>query len=117
MLRFLQKEVRKNEKFIEENLFDICASVQKTIVDILINKIKIASKKTGITRIAIAGGVSANSELRKRLLENTFGWEVFIPDFQFCTDNAGMIGIAGYYKYQKRIFVDQSVVADARLRM
>lgn len=117
VLRFLQKEVRKNENFIEENLFDICASVQKTIVDILINKVKNASKKTGITRIAIAGGVSANSELRKRLLENTFGWEVFIPDFQFCTDNAGMIGIAGYYKYQKRIFVDQSVVADARLRM
>ena len=117
VLRFLQKEVRQNEKFVEEHLFDICASVQKTIVDILINKIKIASKKTGIKRIAIAGGVSANSELRKRLLENTFGWEVFIPDFQFCTDNAGMIAIAGYYKYEKRIFVDQSVVADARLRI
>ncbi len=117
VLRFLQKEVRKDEKFIENHLNDICASVQKTIVDILVNKIKIASKKTGITRIAIAGGVSANSELRKRLLENTFKWDVFIPDFQFCTDNAGMIGIAGYYKYQKEIFVDQSVVADARLRI
>lgn len=117
VLRFLQKEVRQNENFIEEHLFDICASVQKTIIDILINKIKIASKKTGINRIAIAGGVSANSELRKRLLENTFGWQVFIPDFQFCTDNAGMIAIAGYYKFQKEIFVDQSVVADARLRI
>ncbi len=117
VLRFLQKEVRQNENFIQENLFDICASVQKTIVDILINKIQVASKKTGITRIAIAGGVSANSELRKRLLENTFGWAVFIPDFQFCTDNAGMIAIAGYYKFQKEIFVDQSVVADARLRI
>ena len=117
VLRFLQKEVRKNENFIEEYLFDICASVQKTIVDILINKIKIASKKTGITRIAIAGGVSANSELRKRLLDNTFGWQVFIPAFQFCTDNAGMIAIAGYYKFKKGIFVDQSVVADARLRI
>ncbi len=117
VLRFLQKEVRQNEKFVEEHLFDICASVQKTIVDILINKIKIASKKTGITRIAIAGGVSANSELRKRLLENTFGWEVFIPDFQFCTDNAGMIAISSYFKFEKRIFVDQSVVADARLRI
>lgn len=117
VLRFLQKEVRQNEKFVEENLFDICASVQKTIVDILINKIQVASKKTGIERIAIAGGVSANSELRKRLLENTYGWKVFIPDFQFCTDNAGMIAIAGYYKFQKEIFVDQSVVADARLRI
>jgi N6-L-threonylcarbamoyladenine synthase len=117
VLRFLQKEVRGNEKFVEEHLFDICASVQKTIVDILINKVKNASKKTVIKRVAIAGGVSANSELRKRLLENTFGWEVFIPDFQFCTDNAGMIGIAGYFKYQKRIFVDQRVVADARLRI
>ena len=117
VLRFLQKEVRQNENFVEEHLFDICASVQKTIIDILINKVKIASKKTGINRIAIAGGVSANSELRKRLLENTFGWQVFIPDFQFCTDNAGMIAIAGYYKFQKEIFVDQSVVADARLRI
>tara|TARA_Y100000766_G_C18911338_1_gene608495 strand:+ start:2019 stop:3029 length:1011 start_codon:yes stop_codon:yes gene_type:complete len=117
VLRFLQKEVRQNEKFVEENLFDICASVQKTIVDILINKIQVASKKTGIERIAIAGGVSANSELRKRLLENTYGWKVFIPDFQFCTDNAGMIAIAGYYKFQKEIFVDQSVIADARLRI
>ena len=117
VLRFLQKEVRQNENFVEEHLFDICASVQKTIIDILINKIKIASKKTGINRVAIAGGVSANSELRKRLLENTFGWQVFIPDFQFCTDNAGMIAIAGYYKFQKEIFVDQSVVADARLRI
>ena len=117
VLRFLQKEVRQNENFVEEHLFDICASVQKTIIDILINKVKIASKKTAINRIAIAGGVSANSELRKRLLENTFGWQVFIPDFQFCTDNAGMIAIAGYYKFQKEIFVDQSVVADARLRI
>ena len=117
VLRFLQKEVRQNENFVEEHLFDICASVQKTIIDILINKVKIASKKTGINRVAIAGGVSANSELRKRLLENTFGWQVFIPDFQFCTDNAGMIAIAGYYKFQKEIFVDQSVVADARLRI
>ena len=117
VLRFLQKEVRQNEKFIEENLFDICASVQKTIVDILINKIQVASKKTGIERVAIAGGVSANSELRKRLLENTYGWKVFIPDFQFCTDNAGMIAIASYYKFQKEIFVDQSVMADARLRI
>lgn len=117
VLRFLQKEVRQNKNFVKEHLFDICASVQKTIIDILINKLKIASYRTGIKKIAIAGGVSANSELRQRLLNNQFGWNVFIPDFQFCTDNAGMIGIAGYYKYQKQIFVDQSVSANARLRI
>ena len=117
VLRFLQKEVRQNENFVEENLNDICASVQKTIIDILLKKVQNASKKTGIKKVAIAGGVSANSELRKRLLENKFGWEVFIPDFQFCTDNAGMIGISGYYKYLEGQFVDQSVTADARLKI
>lgn len=117
VLRFLQKEVRQNENFVEENLHDICASVQKTIIDILIKKIDNAVKQTGIKNIAIAGGVSANSELRQRLLENQFGWDVFIPDFQFCTDNAGMIGIAGYYKFKENLFVDQSVTAAARLKI
>lgn len=117
VLRFLQKEVRQNENFVEENKNDICASVQKTIIDILIKKLQTASKKTGIKRIAIAGGVSANSELRQRLINNSFGWDVFIPDFQFCTDNAGMIGIAGYYKYLNNQFVDQSVTANARLKI
>ena len=117
MLRFLQKEVRRNENFVDENLKDICASVQKTIVDILLNKIQSASKKTGINRVAIAGGVSANSELRNRLLKNRLGWDVFIPDFQFCTDNAGMIAIAGYFKFQAGQFVDQSVTANARLKI
>lgn len=117
VLRFLQKEVRQNENFVEENKADICASVQKTIIDILLKKVELASKKTKIKRIAIAGGVSANSELRERLIQNTKGWEVFIPDFQFCTDNAGMIGIAGYYKYKEGLFVNQSVTADARLKI
>ncbi len=117
VLRFLQKEVRQNESFVEENKADICASVQKTIIDILLKKVELASKKTGIKRIAIAGGVSANSELRDRLIKNQKGWEVFIPDFQFCTDNAGMIGIAGYFKYKENQFVDQSVTADARLKI
>ena len=117
VLRFLQKEVRRNENFVDENLKDICASVQKTIVDILLNKIQSASKKTGINRVAIAGGVSANSELRNRLLKNRLGWDVFIPDFQFCTDNAGMIAIAGYFKFQAGQFVDQSVTANARLKI
>lgn len=117
VLRFLQKEVRQNENFVDENLKDICASVQRTIIDILLKKIELASKKTGIKRVAIAGGVSANSELRERLLKNSLGWDVFIPDFQFCTDNAGMIGITGYYKYLENEFVDQSVTANARLKI
>ena len=118
VLRFLQKEVRQDENFVLNNLNDISASVQKTIVDILMRKLELASKKTGIKNVAIAGGVSANSELRSRLLEKKKrGWKVFIPDFEFCTDNAAMIGVAGYYKFQKEIFVDQSVVANARLKI
>ena len=118
VLRFLQKEVRQDENFVLNNLCDISASVQKTIVDILMKKLELASKKTGIKNVAIAGGVSANSELRSRLLEKKKrGWKVFIPDFEFCTDNAAMIGVSGYYKFQKEIFVDQSVVANARLKI
>jgi len=118
VLRFLQKEVRQDENFVLNNLCDISASVQKTIVDILMKKLELASKKTGIKNVAIAGGVSANSELRNRLLEKKKrGWKVFIPDFEFCTDNAAMIGVSGCYKFQKEIFVDQSVVANARLKI
>ena len=118
VLRFLQKEVRQDENFVLNNLNDISASVQKTIVDILMKKLELASKKTGIKNIAIAGGVSANSELRSRLLEKKKrGWKVFIPDFEFCTDNAAMIGSAGYFKYINNQFVDQSVVANARLKI
>jgi|TARA_B110000259_G_scaffold15052_1_gene15833 N6-L-threonylcarbamoyladenine synthase len=118
VLRFLQKEVRQDENFVLNNLCDISASVQKTIVDILMKKLELASKKTGIKNVAIAGGVSANSELRSRLLEKKKrGWKVFIPDFEFCTDNAAMIGVSGYYKFQKEIFVDQSAGANARLKI
>lgn len=118
VLRFLQKEVRRDENFVLNNLNDISASVQKTIVDILMKKLELASKKTGIKNVAIAGGVSANSELRSRLLEKKkIGWKVFIPDFEFCTDNAAMIGSAGYFKYINNQFVDQAVVADARLKI
>ena len=118
VLRFLQKEVRQDENFVLNNLNDISASVQKTIVDILMKKLELASKKTGIKNVSIAGGVSANSELRSRLLEKKKrGWKVFIPDFEFCTDNAAMIGSAGYFKYINNQFVDQSVVANARLKI
>jgi len=118
VLRFLQKEVRRDENFVLNNLNDISASVQKTIVDILMKKLELASEKTGIKNVAIAGGVSANSELRSRLLEKKKrGWKVFIPDFEFCTDNAAMIGSAGYFKYINKQFVDQAVVANARLKI
>jgi len=118
VLRFLQKEVRRDEYFVLNNLNDISASVQKTIVDILMKKLELASEKTGIKNVAIAGGVSANSELRSRLLEKKKrGWKVFIPDFEFCTDNAAMIGSAGYFKYINKQFVDQAVVANARLKI
>lgn len=118
VLYFLQKEIKKNPEFLNENLNDICASIQKTIIDILIKKLDNAVKETKIKRVAIAGGVSANSELRKRLEEKSKkGWKVFIPDFQYCTDNAAMIGIAGYFKFSKNQFVTLDVTADARLKI
>lgn len=116
VLRFLQKEMRNNDNFIQENLNDICASVQKTIVDILMQKITLASKNTKSNAIALAGGVSANSELRARFKSlDSKGMRTFIPDFQYCTDNAAMIGAVGYYKYLNKEFCDQSVTAQARL--
>lgn len=116
-LYFIEKEKKKNENFIEENLIDLCASLQKTILDILFQKIELAVEKTGIKTVAIAGGVSANSGLRNRIrsYELLQDWKVFIPDFQFCTDNAGMIAISGYFDFLENRFVDQSVQATARL--
>ena len=95
VLYFIQKEVKINPKFIEENIDDLCASIQHTIVNILMEKVKKASEETGINQIAIAGGVSANSEIRQRLKdgETTFGWKTFIPKFAYTTDNAAMIKI------------------------
>ncbi|MBL0026020.1 MAG: tRNA (adenosine(37)-N6)-threonylcarbamoyltransferase complex transferase subunit TsaD [Saprospiraceae bacterium] len=117
ILHFLQKGIASNPDFIKENLNDICCSVQTSIVDILINKIIKASKITGIKSIGIAGGVSANSHLRKRLIEtgNSMGWKTYIPAFEFCTDNAGMIGIAGYYKYLNGEFANQMVTPLSRM--
>ena len=118
VLYFLQKEVKKNPNFVSENMNDICASVQKTILDILFKKIDNAVKQTGIRSIAIAGGVSANSELRTRLAEQTKrGWKVFVPAFEYCTDNAAMIGVVGYYKFQQNNFVDLSITANARMKI
>ncbi len=104
------------KKFVEENLNDICASVQQRIVSILLNKLKKASLQTGIKQICLAGGVSANSGLRKAFIEmgEKHHWKTFIPSFEYCTDNAGMIAMTGYYKYLDNDFVSLSVSPSAR---
>ncbi len=117
ILYFLRDQSKENPKFIEENLPDICASIQDRIVTILLKKLKKAAKKRGITDIAIAGGVSANSGLRNGLEElgNQEGWNTYIPRFEFCTDNAAMIAVAGYYKFLKGDFAGQDVSPVARM--
>jgi N6-L-threonylcarbamoyladenine synthase len=119
ILYFLKKEQALNPHFIQENLNDICASVQDRIVSILMNKLKKAALQTGIKSIAIAGGVSANSGLRTALEENgkKLGWKTYTPRFEFCTDNAAMIAVAGYYKFLINDFVGQEVAPTARMEM
>ncbi len=116
ILYFLQKQKKLREDFVVQNRNDLCASIQKTIVSILIQKLQKASKATGITDICIAGGVSANSGLRSTLQESgiTNGWNTFIPPFEYCTDNAAMIAITGYYKFLESDFAPLSVSASAR---
>ena len=116
ILYFLQKEVKLNPNFIEENKADICASVQKTLIEILLRKVKKAMREKNCSSIAIAGGVSANSGLRKRLQElgEENHWEVFIPAFSYCTDNAGMIAMAGHFKFEAGEFCGQDVSPLAR---
>jgi N6-L-threonylcarbamoyladenine synthase len=117
ILYFIQKNIKENPQFIEENLKDICASVQERIVTILIKKLKKAARETGINHIAIAGGVSANSGLRKALEETgaTEGWQTYIPRFEFCTDNAGMIAVTAYFKYLKNEFAEMDIAPTARM--
>lgn len=119
ILYFIQKQERINPNFIKENLNDICASIQFTIVEILMEKLKNAVKKTTIKHIAIAGGVSANSEIRNRLqlAEKHFGWTTYIPKFEYTTDNAAMIAITGYLKYLNNTYSNVSVTAKARLKV
>ncbi|NCT09719.1 MAG: tRNA (adenosine(37)-N6)-threonylcarbamoyltransferase complex transferase subunit TsaD [Flavobacteriia bacterium] len=119
ILYFLQKEQQKNPHFIDENLNDICASIQFTIIEILMDKLKKAVKQTGIKHIAIAGGVSANSEIRKRLqnAEKYLGWTTYIPKFEYTTDNAAMIAITGYLKYLKNDYAEISTAVKARLKV
>ncbi|MCF0050256.1 tRNA (adenosine(37)-N6)-threonylcarbamoyltransferase complex transferase subunit TsaD [Dyadobacter sp. LJ53] len=114
---FLQRQVRENPDFITQNINDICASIQFTLVDILLKKLKKASRETGIKEIAIAGGVSANSGLRMSLLQlgEKLGWKVYVPAFAYCTDNAAMIAMAAHYKFEANEFTDQTVSPLARM--
>jgi N6-L-threonylcarbamoyladenine synthase len=116
ILYFLQKETAANPDFIMENLYDLCASIQFTIVNILMDKLKAAVKQTGIRQVAIGGGVAANSGIRAALerAEKDLDWQAYIPKFEYCTDNAAMIGIVGYYKYKNRDYSDFSTSATAR---
>ena len=111
ILYFVQKEKKKDPEFVKNNIYDICASVQDRIVSILINKLEKASKLTGIKEVAIAGGVSANSGLRKELQKKgkELGWNTYIPAFAYCTDNAAMVAITAHYKYLDREFADLSL--------
>lgn len=114
---FLRDEVRKDEAFIDKNKADICASLQAHLVGMLLKRLEQACKQTGIKDVAIAGGVSANSGLRKSLLTlaEKNKWNVYIPAFEYCTDNAGMIAIAAHYKYLKGEFAVMSVTPLARM--
>lgn len=116
VLYFLQHEKSKNPKFVEEQLANICASFQFTVVEILMDKLKKAVEQTGIKQIAIGGGVSANSGIRNALLEaeKEYGWKTYVPKFEYTTDNAAMIAIVGYIKFLEGNFSEQSVTAQAR---
>lgn len=118
-LYFLRDQLKTNPKFIDDNLADICASLQYTLVEMLINRVKEAARQTGIKSIAIAGGVSANSGLQNQLKATgaKAGWDVFIPEFQYCTDNAAMIAIAAHYKYLRGEFCSLDTVPLARMSL
>ena len=119
ILYFIQKQEKIVPTFIEDNLKDLCASIQKTIIDILFVKLIKASSDLGINHIAIAGGVSANSGLRNELhkMKAERNWKIFIPKFEFCTDNAAMIAITGKFMFEQKMFANQSVAAMARLQI
>ncbi len=118
-LYFIRDRMAENPDFIEENKADICASLQYTIIEVLMTKVKRAAKETGIRTIAVAGGVSANSGLRQALLNaaEKYNWEMHIPAFKFTTDNAAMIAITGYYKYLKGEFASQDAVPYSRVSL
>lgn len=116
ILYFLRDQLKKDETFIEKNKSDLCASIQSTIITILMKKLILASEQTGINSIAIAGGVSANSGLRQAMQDASVkqGWEIFIPKLSYSTDNAAMIAVAGYFKFIQGKFANQNQVPYAR---
>ncbi len=116
-LYLLRDEIAKNQDFIDMHKADLCASLQYTIIEILLSKLRLAAEQTGIREIAVAGGVSANSGLRKALLDEAYknGWQMYIPPFKFTTDNAAMIAITGYYKYLKGEFAALDAVPFSRV--
>ena len=118
ILYFVQKKKLEKPDFVPENINDICASIQYTIVEILMDKLKLAVKETGINQIAIGGGVSANSGIRKAIkeAEQKYGWKTFVPKFEYTTDNAAMIGIVGYQKFLSQRFETAAVVSKARIQ-
>ncbi len=117
ILYFIQNNVKQNSNFIEENRNDICASIQNIIIKILMDKLKMTVEQTGITQIAIGGGVSANSGIRNTLkaTEKMYGWKTYIPKFEYTTDNAAMIGIVGYHKFLENKFENNTVISKARI--
>lgn len=116
ILYFLRDHKAADSGFIEKNLFDICASIQERIVSILLNKLRSAAIQTGIKQVCIAGGVSANSGLRHSFLQmgSEEGWHTYIPPFEYCTDNAAMIAITGYYKFRAEAFENLTSVPSAK---
>ena len=119
IMYFVQNQTKINSNFVEENMADICASVQNIIIEILMEKLKLAVKETGINQIAIGGGVSANSGIRKTLkdAEKKYGWKTFIPKFEYTTDNAAMIGIVAVQKYKQGVFEDLTVTSKPRFQI
>ena len=119
VLYFIQKETKNDPEFINKNLYNICASIQFSLIRILMDKLKKAVKETGINQVAIGGGVSANSGIRQALIdaEKKWGWKCFIPKFEYTTDNAAMIGIAGYHKFLKGKFSDFGITAQSRYHL
>ena len=115
-LYFIRDRIKENPEFIKENMMDLCASIQGTIIEILMEKLEKAVKQTGIKQIAVAGGVSANSGLRDAVMHRAekFGWQTYVPEFKFTTDNAAMIAITGYYKYLNKEFASQDIAPLAR---
>lgn len=124
ILYFYQAEIKKDPDFVTKNRDDICASIQYTIIQILMDKLKLAVKQTGINQVAIGGGVSANSGIRKALreAEQNLGWQTFVPKLEYTTDNAAMVGIVGYLKYSapgydQNGYTENNTVAKARLSL